>query len=612
MAEQSESVPVEEPAPAPVEEPAPAPVEEPTPAPVEEPAASPAVEAAVPAEAPVDAAAAEAALPAAEVEAPVVALLVPPGEEVVDKVEICHATASYRNPYVINEPAADGDVSGHADHTGPIFYPEIEEQWGDIIPPFYYDDGGEEPAYFPGLNWDAEGQAIYENDCVMPTVVPDLMITVTSCIDFYGPDGEIEWTLGPLQANLDYRVIIWDSEDNDVATWTFSGTAGPVNGSASLPPGDYTITVEQSTIGDGWELIDEQSFTIDECPVLDVDAVATGCSFGDDGTALVSLSGLVVGEDYDWSLVGGDVLIEDTLTAPSESLDVPFGDLPPGMYTFTITWTEDEDVTATATFTVEECVSELDVTAAATGCSLGDDGTALVSLFGLIVDEDYDWSLAGGDVLIEDTLTAPSESLDVPFGDLPPGTYTFTITWTEHEDVTAMAEFVVEPCQPVISVVVTECPAYGEEGSALVRLSDLVEGVEYDVWVTASGDMNGTAYDGIRTITAGASHMAEIEFAPLPPGMDYTAWVHGVWADEDDEFELHASVDFTLEPCPAKPAKPAKHDKPAKPVKPSGGLADTGVNDPTGPIAAALLLLGLGGAALIARARREGRTNHSE
>lgn len=465
---------------------------------------------------------AEAAVPAteAEAEAPVVALLVPPGEEVVDKVEICHATASYRNPYVINEPAADGDVSGHAGHTGPIFYPEIEEQWGDIIPPFYYDDGGEEPAYFPGLNWDAEGQAIYENDCEIPTVVPDLMITVTSCIDFYGPDGTVEWTLGPLQANLDYRVIVWDADDNDIATWTFSGQSGTVSGSAGLPPGDYTITVEQSTL-DGWELIDEQSFTVEECPVLDVTAAATGCSLGDDGTALVSLSGLIVGEDYDWSL-------------------------------------------------------------------------------------------AGGDVLIEDTLTAPSESLDVPFGDLPPGTYTFTITWTEDDDVTAIAEFVVEPCQPVISVVVTECPAYGEEGSALVRLSDLVEGVEYDVWVTARGDMNGTAYDGIRTITAGASHMAEIEFAPLPPGMDYTAWVHGVWADEDDEFELHASVDFTLEPCPAKPAKPAKHDKPAKPVKPSGGLADTGVNDPTGPIAAALLLLGLGGAALIARARREGRTNHSE
>ncbi|WP_448002988.1 hypothetical protein [Agromyces bauzanensis] len=516
--EEPAPAPAEEPAPAPAEEPAPAPAEESAPAPAEESAPAPAEEAAAPAEAPADAAAADAAAaaaPEAAAEEPVVALLVPPGEEVVDKVEICHATAAYNNPYVINEPAADGDVSGHAGHTGPIWFPAIEEQWGDIIPPFYYDDGGEEPAFFPGLNWDAWGQLIFANDCAIPDE-PMLEIVVTSCVDD-GPDGQIDWTLGSLVALLSYRVTIWDADDNDVATWTFSGTAGTVDGSASLAPGDYTITVEQSFVAGVWDPIDEQSFTIEECPAeLAVTAEATGCSLGDDGTALVSISGLIPGEDYGWQLTGNEYEDFGTIEAESESLDVPFGDLPPGNYEFTVWWLEDV------------------------------------------------------------------------------------------EGVYAQTTFFVEPCQPEITVVVTECPAYGEEGSALLKLSSLVEGVEYDVWVTAKGDMNGTIYDGIKTVTGDATHMAEIEVSPLAAGADYTAWVHGTWMasggwGEVQEFELHASADFTLKPCPAAPAKP---------VKPAG-LAVTGINDPTGPIAAALLLLGLGGVALVARARREGRTHHT-
>jgi hypothetical protein len=47
-----------------------------------------------------------------------------------DRVTICHATGSSSNPYVMNHPAADGDVSGHDGHGD------------DIIPPFTYEDGG--------------------------------------------------------------------------------------------------------------------------------------------------------------------------------------------------------------------------------------------------------------------------------------------------------------------------------------------------------------------------------------------------------------------------------------------------------------------------------------
>jgi hypothetical protein len=86
-----------------------------------------------------------------------------------DTVTICHATSSDGNPYIVETPDKDGDVSGHADHTGPIWTSDLKDQhiqWGDIIPPFDFEGGS-----FPGLNWDAYGQATWNAGCV-PTLPP--------------------------------------------------------------------------------------------------------------------------------------------------------------------------------------------------------------------------------------------------------------------------------------------------------------------------------------------------------------------------------------------------------------------------------------------------------
>jgi hypothetical protein len=104
-----------------------------------------------------------------------------------DKTEItiCHATGADNNPYVVNSPAINssgafaGELSGgHNDHTGPIWFPGITVAWGDIIPPYEY-----APANFsyPGLNWTAEGQAIYNNGCAIPepTATPTPAPTAT-------------------------------------------------------------------------------------------------------------------------------------------------------------------------------------------------------------------------------------------------------------------------------------------------------------------------------------------------------------------------------------------------------------------------------------------------
>jgi hypothetical protein len=83
------------------------------------------------------------------------------------KVDICHSTASQSNPYVANQPDKSGDVNGHDGHNGPIWFPGITVEWGDIIPPFEYTDQTGTHMY-PGKNWTAEGQAIWENGCTIP------------------------------------------------------------------------------------------------------------------------------------------------------------------------------------------------------------------------------------------------------------------------------------------------------------------------------------------------------------------------------------------------------------------------------------------------------------
>jgi len=84
------------------------------------------------------------------------------------KVTICHATAAFdsndNRKYVVEtvDIASTGYVKG-GHYSPPANLGAKHEDGGDIIPPYTYEE-----FVFEGFNWTDEGQAIWENDCVVP------------------------------------------------------------------------------------------------------------------------------------------------------------------------------------------------------------------------------------------------------------------------------------------------------------------------------------------------------------------------------------------------------------------------------------------------------------
>ncbi len=78
-----------------------------------------------------------------------------PDSEVVTKVTFCHATPPHNAAQGWVEITTSVNAffnAGHVDHAA------------DIVPPFSYVKQGETVS-FPGMNWDADGQAIFDNGC---------------------------------------------------------------------------------------------------------------------------------------------------------------------------------------------------------------------------------------------------------------------------------------------------------------------------------------------------------------------------------------------------------------------------------------------------------------
>lgn len=172
-----------------------------------------------------------------------------------NKVTLCHATNSEKNPYVQITVNANGSASGHLGHQG----------GRDIIPPFTYNDHGEEKS-FGGQNWDAAGQEIWNNGCQPADPDPDpepgspvLSIDPLACI--------------PGDAPLPESVAVTVSGLTESGMWTLTVTGGE-SGSATVQVtgnGTYSVPVNgvgtySVTIAAGGEVADTASFTVALCP----------------------------------------------------------------------------------------------------------------------------------------------------------------------------------------------------------------------------------------------------------------------------------------------------------------------------------------------------------
>jgi Prealbumin-like fold domain len=208
------------------------------------------------------------------VNAKVYATAPPPNE---DKIRICHRTASYTNPYVeieVDQNAADGlagnsgnEADHYGEHQGPIFYPSIPKhtEWGDIIPPI--------PNVHQGLNWTAEGQAIWNSDCNFP----EGSVKVEKRVD---ADGDGTFELGTSDSNAEKNQINnlgfrWALDDetparemgstasdvtagthtvteNDVNGFVFAGwyVTGNTNGKSCSNPQGTTLPIDVTVVND--------------------------------------------------------------------------------------------------------------------------------------------------------------------------------------------------------------------------------------------------------------------------------------------------------------------------------------------------------------------------
>lgn len=85
-----------------------------------------------------------------------------------EHVTICHARGTpdtAGNGYVVISPSMTGVLRGHANWDFKDHEVGDNGHAADIIPPFEYTDGAGDSRAFPGQNWDADGQEIWDRRC---------------------------------------------------------------------------------------------------------------------------------------------------------------------------------------------------------------------------------------------------------------------------------------------------------------------------------------------------------------------------------------------------------------------------------------------------------------
>ena len=181
----------------------------------------------------------------------------------------------------------------------------MRTEWGDVIAALHIrcdPDGDDSDSVVVQLGLSA-GQPIFANDREIGSSEPDLFVFPRG-LPVPAGIGCLEAEVGPVQAIVDYRVIVSDSVGNLVADRFDLRRDGDGANFWILPPGDYTVTLEQSIIAGEWALLDEQIFSIIPCPVLDVSVTTDTGITGMTDQAIEIFTGVIGDEVDDWSMEG--------------------------------------------------------------------------------------------------------------------------------------------------------------------------------------------------------------------------------------------------------------------------------------------------------------------
>lgn len=334
----------------------------------------------------------------------------------------------------------------------------------------------------------------------------------------------------------------------------------------------------------------------------------------------VSIAASFPQEPYEVVVSSGEVVVEH-VTLLGNKIDPPTASfqLAPGDYLVAVSRSDGfgEVVFAeTVPATVAAC-PDLDVTAAPLGCSLGRDGSTLVTFTDLIPGRTYVFDVEGPAFAVGGPFEAEAETEQRELIGMPPGNYTVSVQWLpgpdEPADPTAFdwVAFAVEPCQPAIELAVMQCTAAGGTAGATATLSSLVAGVEYAVAaydasvpdgaplappVTATGDATGAATVDLGALLAGHDVVVRVDGVWQAPPWVEPPWIGGGEFMPLEAVALSASAGATLTACPAAVVTPAS----------SSTLPATGP-DPAPPLLAGALLVALGAlATAFALRRRQG------
>ncbi len=262
-----------------------------------------------------------------------------PGTGPISSVQICHANNNDKDPYISNMPSTSGTdaTAGHGGHLGPAWNPSLKDShiaWGDIIPPFYYlANGTGDKTFYPGMNWNADSQLIWQYGCNPYNIPPSTMAPVitpsaTACIantdSIGGISVAIKNTNDPFNETVTYTVKVTNTTGyTSTQTLTLQDELVPNANNTALIPGSpyqgtlsfnslpvggvYTITVtgNETLPDDDYQTNYTTTINVSEChaPITITapaqPAVTDPCGVGNVAWAIASTGS---GTGYTWAV----------------------------------------------------------------------------------------------------------------------------------------------------------------------------------------------------------------------------------------------------------------------------------------------------------------------